>query len=74
MPTAADSTPAPSSPSSSPGVIALLFTFLPTFESVRDFSWFLAAGLGAVIYGLIADKRGPFHDVHGDEIAVTPTH
>jgi NCS1 family nucleobase:cation symporter-1 len=56
------------------GVIALLFTFLPMFDSVRDFSWFLAAGLGALIYGLIADKRGPFHDVHGEEIAVSPQH
>ncbi|KHK99584.1 nitrate reductase [Microbacterium mangrovi] len=56
------------------GIIALLFTFLPVFATVRDFSWFLAAGLGAVIYGLIADKRGPFHDVHGDEIAVSPQH
>jgi NCS1 family nucleobase:cation symporter-1 len=56
------------------GVIALLFTFLPVFATVRDFSWFLAAGLGAVIYGLIADKRGPFSDVHGDEIAVSPQH
>lgn len=56
------------------GVIALLFTFLPVFDSVRDFSWFLAAGLGAVIYGILADKRGPFRDEHGDEIAVTPKH
>ncbi|MFK3677675.1 NCS1 family nucleobase:cation symporter-1 [Microbacterium sp. NPDC090218] len=56
------------------GTISLLFTFLPLFESVRDFSWFFAAGLAAIVYGVIADRRGPFHDVEAGDIAVTPAH
>ncbi|MGX9346869.1 NCS1 family nucleobase:cation symporter-1 [Microbacterium sp. KNMS] len=56
------------------GAISLLFTFLPAFAAVRDFSWFFAAGLAAVVYAVIADRRGPFHDVAGTDIAVTPTH
>ncbi|MFF3026818.1 NCS1 family nucleobase:cation symporter-1 [Microbacterium sp. NPDC057944] len=56
------------------GGISLLLTFLPVFESVREFSWFFAAGLAAIVYGVIADRRGPFHDVDAGDIAVTPTH
>lgn len=56
------------------GGISLLFTFLPLFASVRDFSWFFAAGLAAIVYGIIADRRGPFHDVEAGQIAVTPGH
>lgn len=56
------------------GGISLLFTFLPLFASVRDFSWFFAAGLAAIVYGIIADRRGPFHDVEAGNIAVTPGH
>ena len=56
------------------GAIALLLTFVPAFQVVSQFSWFLAAGLGALTYSLLADRSGPFHDVDGAEIAVTPTH
>ncbi len=56
------------------GVIALLLTFVPAFQVVSQFSWFLAAGLGAIVYGVLADRRGPFHDVEAGDIAVTPTH
>ncbi|MCE4026937.1 NCS1 family nucleobase:cation symporter-1 [Microbacterium sp. Au-Mic1] len=56
------------------GAIALLFTFLPVFKTVSDFSWFVAAGSAAIIYAIIADRRGPFHDVDGAEIAVKAGH
>ena len=56
------------------GAIALLFTFLPVFKTVSDFSWFVAAGSAAIIYAIIADRRGLFHDVDGAEIAVKAGH
>ncbi|REJ05240.1 NCS1 family nucleobase:cation symporter-1 [Microbacterium bovistercoris] len=56
------------------GAAALMLTFVPAFQVVSQFSWFLAAGLGAIVYSVLADRRGPFHDVEGTEIAVTPTH
>jgi NCS1 family nucleobase:cation symporter-1 len=56
------------------GAIALLLTFVPAFQVVSQFSWFLAAGLGALVYGILADRRGPFRDVEAGDIAVTPTH
>ncbi|MGN8025497.1 hypothetical protein [Microbacterium sp. 22242] len=56
------------------GTLSLLFTFLPVFAAISDFSWFVAAGSGAIIYAIIADRRGPFHDLDGAEIAVDATH
>jgi NCS1 family nucleobase:cation symporter-1 len=56
------------------GTLSLLFTFLPVFQAISDFSWFVAAGSAAIIYGIIADRRGPFHDVDGSSIAVDVTH
>nr|WP_232528362.1 NCS1 family nucleobase:cation symporter-1 [Microbacterium sp. MAH-37] len=56
------------------GAFALVITFVPAFKGLHDFSWFVAAGSAAIVYAIIADRRGPFHDVEGTEIAVTPTH
>lgn len=56
------------------GALSLLFTFLPVFHAISDFSWFVAAGSAAIIYAIIADRRGPFHDVDGTAIAVDVTH
>jgi len=56
------------------GGIALGLTFLPFFAVLRDFSWFMAAGLAGIIYFLIADRRGPFTDVDGETIAVLAGH
>ncbi|WP_159880548.1 NCS1 family nucleobase:cation symporter-1 [Aquitalea denitrificans] len=56
------------------GGIALGLTFLPFFAVLRDFSWFMAAGLAGIIYFLIADRRGPFTDVDGEKISVSPCH
>ncbi|WP_350351010.1 NCS1 family nucleobase:cation symporter-1 [Microbacterium sp. A8/3-1] len=56
------------------GAIALLLTFVPAFQVVSQFSWFLAAGLGAIVYAVLADRRRAFHDVPAGDIAVTPAH
>lgn len=56
------------------GSLALILTFVPIFHVISSFSWFIAAILGALTYGLLADRRGPFTDVDGEEIAVAPTH
>ena len=55
-------------------VAALLMAFVPAFKVVSEFSWFIGAGLGAVVYLLVADRRGPFTDVSGEPIAVASTH
>ena len=55
------------------GSLALILTFVPIFHVISSFSWFIAAILGALTYGLLADRRGPFTDVDGEEIAVAPT-
>lgn len=55
-------------------VAALLMAFVPAFKVVSEFSWFIGAGLGAIVYWMFADRRGPFNDVSGEPIAVTSTH
>ncbi len=56
------------------GSLALILTFVPLFHAISSFSWFIAASLGALTYAVLADRRGPFTDVDGEEIAVAPTH
>ncbi|EGD55502.1 NCS1 family nucleobase:cation symporter-1 [Gordonia neofelifaecis] len=53
---------------------ALVMAFVPAFESVSEFSWFIGAGVGAVLYFAVADRKGPFADVSGEAIAVASTH
>lgn len=53
---------------------ALLMAFVPAFKVVSEFSWFIGAGLGAVVYLLVARRGGPFDDVSGEPIAVASTH
>ncbi|HET7741202.1 MAG TPA: NCS1 family nucleobase:cation symporter-1, partial [Mycobacterium sp.] len=55
-------------------VVALLLAFVPVFAIVSEFSWFIGAGLGAIVYLAVADRRGPFNDVSGEPIAVASTH
>lgn len=55
-------------------VAALLLAFVPVFKVVSEFSWFIGAGLGAIVYLVVADRRGPFNDVSGESIAVASTH
>ncbi|MEZ5212030.1 NCS1 family nucleobase:cation symporter-1 [Gordonia sp. (in: high G+C Gram-positive bacteria)] len=53
---------------------ALVMAFVPAFGAVSNFSWFIGAGLGALVYLLVADRQGPFADVSGEPIAVPSTH
>lgn len=52
-------------------IIAVVLALVPTFEVVSGFSWFFGAGLAAVTYWILADRRTPIHHVDGEHIAVT---
>jgi NCS1 family nucleobase:cation symporter-1 len=54
--------------------ISLLIAFVPALVSLSSFSWFFAAGIGALVYFLIADRNRTFHDVSGEPIAVPSVH
>ncbi|NMO00278.1 NCS1 family nucleobase:cation symporter-1 [Gordonia sp. TBRC 11910] len=54
--------------------VALLLAFVPAFSSVSSFSWFIGAGLGAIVYLLVADRNREFTDVSGEAIAVPSKH
>lgn len=51
-------------------LIALLFAFMPALESISQFSWFIAAGLGGLFYWMLAPKGMVYEDVDGESIAV----
>ncbi len=53
---------------------ALVMAFVPAFHVVSNYSWFIGAGLGAVVYLLVADRTGPFVAVSGEPIAVPSKH
>ena len=55
-------------------LIALILALVPAFSSVSEFSWFLGAGLAAVIYFVIARRDFTFREVDGEEIAVPTAH
>lgn len=54
--------------------IALLFAFVEGLSTFAAFSWFIAAGLGAVIYYVAADRTRTFTDVDGESIAIAVRH
>ncbi|ENO84751.1 NCS1 family nucleobase:cation symporter-1 [Thauera linaloolentis] len=54
--------------------IALLIAFLPGLQALSQFSWFIAAGLGALAYYLIAPKGLTYRDRDGEAIAVATKH
>ena len=54
--------------------ISLVFAFVPALHAFSSFSWFIAAGLGAVIYFALADRRRNYVDVSGESIAVEANH
>lgn len=54
--------------------VALVIAFVPAFEGAAPFSWFFAAGIAAVVYYLIADRKQQFDDVDGEPIAIVSTH
>ena len=54
--------------------ISLVFAFAPVLKSFSAFSWFIAAGLGAVFYLVVADRSRSYVDVSGEPIAVESNH
>ncbi|HKS02887.1 MAG TPA: NCS1 family nucleobase:cation symporter-1 [Arthrobacter sp.] len=55
-------------------VLAILIAFIPAFEPVAPFAWFFGAGVAALSYYVIADRRQRFEDADGEAIAVASTH
>ena len=54
--------------------VALAIAFVPALNALSEFAWFFGAGLGAIAYWLIADRRRQFHDADGEAIAVPVVH
>ncbi|MET3203701.1 UNVERIFIED_ORG: NCS1 family nucleobase:cation symporter-1 [Arthrobacter sp. UYEF13] len=54
--------------------IALLIAFVPALEAAAPFAWFVAAGIAAVVYYVISDRRQRLDDVDGESIAVASAH
>jgi len=54
--------------------VALLIAFIPALEPVAPFAWFFGAGVAAVTYYLVADRKQQHDDVSGEPIAVVSTH
>ncbi|MDQ0620370.1 NCS1 family nucleobase:cation symporter-1 [Arthrobacter globiformis] len=55
-------------------VLAILVAFLPVFAAAAPFAWFFGAGVGALCYYVIADRKQRFEDADGEAIAVASTH
>jgi nucleobase:cation symporter-1, NCS1 family len=55
-------------------IIAIVIAFVPAFAAASSFSWFFGAGIAALVYFFIADRKQPFQDVPGESIAVPSTH
>lgn len=54
--------------------VALAIAFVPALNVLSEFAWFFGAGLGAVAYWLVADRRRRFEDADGEAIAVPVVH
>ncbi|MBJ8344646.1 NCS1 family nucleobase:cation symporter-1 [Antrihabitans sp. YC2-6] len=54
--------------------LSLLIAFTPALASLAAFAWFIGAGLGAMIYFMLADRKATFEDVSGESIAVASVH
>ena len=55
-------------------VIAIVIALAPAFSAVAGFSWFFGAGLAAVFYLIVADRKSRFRDVDGEALAVPSVH
>ncbi|WP_253905247.1 NCS1 family nucleobase:cation symporter-1 [Arthrobacter sp. H14] len=55
-------------------VIAILIAFVPAFAAASSFSWFFGAGIAAVTYYVIGERRRTYDDVSGEPIAVDSAH
>lgn len=55
--------------------VAIVLALVPVFHAVSGFSWFIGAGLGAIIYLLITPRSSlRIRDVSGEPIAVPSVH
>lgn len=55
-------------------ILSLGVAFVPAFGAVAPFAWFIGAGVAALTYFLISDRRQQFDDVDGESIAIASTH
>ena len=55
-------------------LLSLLIAFIPALHSLSAFSWFFGAGIGALTYLAVADRKPSFEDVSGEPIAIPSVH
>ncbi len=55
-------------------IVSLIIAFIPALNLLSSFSWFFGAGIGAIVYLFLADRRRTYHDVSGEPIAVPSLH
>ncbi|MET0995074.1 MAG: NCS1 family nucleobase:cation symporter-1 [Mycobacterium sp.] len=55
-------------------ILSLLIAFIPALHAFSAFSWFFGAGIGALTYLAVADRKQTFEDVSGEPIAVPSVH
>lgn len=51
-------------------VVGIVLALVPLFSPVSGFSWFIGAGLAAILYFLFADRSRPVREASGEAIAV----
>jgi NCS1 family nucleobase:cation symporter-1 len=54
--------------------VALAIAFIPALGALSSFSWFFGAGIAAVNFYALADRKQAFEDVDGEAIAVPSVH
>lgn len=54
--------------------VALAIAFIPALGALNDFSWFFGAGIAAVNFYFLADRKRTHEDADGEEIAVASSH
>ncbi|BCW37623.1 permease [Arthrobacter sp. StoSoilA2] len=54
--------------------LAIAIAFIPGLAAAAPFAWFIGAGVAALTYFAVADKKQAHDDVSGEPIAVASTH
>ncbi|WP_369046834.1 NCS1 family nucleobase:cation symporter-1 [Sinomonas sp. P10A9] len=54
--------------------VALVIGFVPVLAPLSSFTWFFGAGIAAVNFYFLADRKCTFEDVEGEAIAVPSVH
>ncbi|MNI79610.1 putative allantoin permease [compost metagenome] len=54
--------------------LAIAIAFIPGLAAAAPFAWFIGAGVAALTYFAVADKKQVHEDVSGEPIAVASTH